>query len=259
MKIILELLLEAIEKNGSIIILQLLGVGLVLLFLMVLVWAAKVKFLTNLKEAHKASLENQYREEFRQEIRREEIPKLRKELADQRQTEMDGREKKFTDHQFFDKLALVSNLHATHIKGRVRKDLFTDMLTDYFYLLQANLKEFMANDFQKVDSKELLRKWVVTCIQSTNVKIRDTWRTNKIPEIVIDRMLTWLRLRTGAIEGVILQTVSFKTWDHVADIMFDLLDLIWFMQSQIILNGAEMFAVLNGELTGQTYKDRIIE
>ena len=168
-------------------------------------------------------------------------------------------ETQLTNHVVFSQLDfwIIKKVPTFNFKSKFRNLVFRDYLTIYLKTYKYRIEEFV-NDkkYEDLDNNEFWNT-LAELFNSISKEYEAEMSDSGIPLLVIEKMKTYdsnsVELMMKLIKGV-SQSEFYKSEKNQLKI-YSALNIICPIIENVILHSEEVCTVLNGELTGMTYKN----
>ena len=160
-------------------------------------------------------------------------------------------------HPYFNKIdsILEVKLPITKIRGPVRTEIFKDTLQIFY----EESKQITYALLDKNITKNNFLSENVKALNDVVKKSTEKMREQQIPEIVIEKFWEWNYKRHDYIAGTLSDINSSTVFDSVIEKEYAALNLFQSTSYFVLMDAERTLKTLNGDLTGTTYKGKIIE
>ena len=160
-------------------------------------------------------------------------------------------------HPYFNKIdsILELKLPITKIGGPVRTEIFKDTLQIFY----EESKQITYALLDKNITKNNFLSENVKALNDVVKKSTEKMREQQIPEVVIEKFWEWNYKRHDYIAGTLSDINSSIVFDSVIEKEYAALNLFQSTSYFVLMDAERTLKTLNGDLTGTTYKGKIIE
>lgn len=160
-------------------------------------------------------------------------------------------------HPYFNKIdsILEVKLPITKIGGPVRTEIFKDALQIFY----EESKQITYALLDKNITKNNFLSENVKALNDVVKKSTEKMREQQIPEVVIEKFWEWNYKRYDYIAGTLSDINSSTVFDSVIEKEYAALNLFQSTSYFVLMDAERTLKTLNGDLTGTTYKGKIIE
>lgn len=160
-------------------------------------------------------------------------------------------------HPYFNKIdsILELKLPITKIGGPVRTEIFKDTLQIFY----EESKQITYALLDKNITKNNFLSENVKALNDVVKKSTEKMREQQIPEVVIEKFWEWNYKRHDYIAGTLSDINSSTVFDSVIEKEYVALNLFQSTSYFVLMDAERTLKTLNGDLTGTTYKGKIIE
>lgn len=160
-------------------------------------------------------------------------------------------------HPYFNKIdsILELKLPITKIGGPVRTEIFKDTLQIFY----EESKQITYALLDKNITKNNFLSENVKALNDVVKKSTEKMREQQIPEVVIEKFWEWNYKRHDYIAGTLSDINSSTVFDSVIEKEYAALNLFQSTSYFVLMDAERTLKTLNGDLTGTTYKGKIIE
>ena len=160
-------------------------------------------------------------------------------------------------HPYFNKIdsILELKLPITKIGGPVRTEIFKDTLQIFY----EESKQITYALLDKNITKNNFLSENVKALNDVVKKSTEKMREQQIPEVVIEKFWEWNYKRHDYIASTLSDINSSTVFDSVIEKEYAALNLFQSTSYFVLMDAERTLKTLNGDLTGTTYKGKIIE
>ena len=160
-------------------------------------------------------------------------------------------------HPYFNKIdsILEVKLPITKIGGPVRTEIFHDTLRIFY----KESKEITYNLLDKNITKDNFLSENTKALNNVVKESTEKMREQEIPEIVIEKFWEWNYKKHEYIASTLSDINSSSVFDSIVEKEYAALNLFQSTSYFVLMDAERTLKTLNGDLTGTTYKGKIIE
>lgn len=161
------------------------------------------------------------------------------------------------NHAFFHNMEymLNSKIDEINLGDKGRTLIFKDMIMQQYKVIKDKLYELCE---EKIENHTELYEKNMEILDSAMKEYELEWRRMEIPSVCIDKYSEWMKNKIDGLVDSITSTTNNNVAWNVVEMQFIILDAYnWFLNGSFNDN-LIVLRVLNGELSGQKYKNVVI-